>query len=116
VYHFNWYGFCKQYPPTTDEQLVEWSKKLRSSDVVLNLLNKGICCYCCLEDLCLLNATVTAKRISPLIPYRDTKTARVRVDQCQKWPENYVLLGDSMAYFTPVYGQVRSNCIIFLFF
>jgi len=85
VYHLNWYGFNKEYPPPTDEGVLEFSKQLRYSEIA-DLVVKG-------------------ERISPLIPYRDVCSRRVRCDTCKDWPENYILLGDSVANYTPTYGQ-----------
>jgi len=85
IYHFNWYGFNKEYPPSTDLEIEEWSQGLRVPEII-EVIKKG-------------------KRITPLIPYRDVCSRRICCDQCPKWPENYVVLGDTMANFTPTYGQ-----------
>jgi len=85
IYHFNWYGFSKDYPAPTDEGVLEYSKHLRYQGIG-DLLAKG-------------------KRISPIVPYRDVCSRRVRCDTSKDWPENYIILGDAMANYTPTFGQ-----------
>jgi len=85
LYHLNWYAFNREYPPTTDEELFNYTKQLRYPEIS-EMLQKG-------------------ERVTPLIPYRDVCSRRVRCDTCKEWPENYIILGDSMANYTPTYGQ-----------
>jgi len=85
IYHLNWYGYAREYPPATDEALVEYTSQLRYPDMA-DVLRK-------------------ATRISPLYPYRDICSRRIRCDKCKNWPRNYLLIGDSMANYTPTYAQ-----------
>lgn len=76
-----------EYPPNDSyENLLEWTKE--------NLDPK---CYT------ILKAT---KICSPLVPYRRAIDNRNYAESLgRKWPQNYVLLGDSMCAFNPQYGQ-----------
>jgi len=85
LYHVNWYGYNKDYPPATDEGLIEYSRSLRVPEIV-DIMKK-------------------ATRVGPLIPFRNGCTERIRCERSQNWPENFIILGDSMAHFTPIYGQ-----------
>jgi len=86
LYHVNWYGYNKNYPPSNEDELLEFTRKIREPDVAVDFYSK-------------------AKRVTPLVPYRDVCTQRVRCEQYENWPENYILMGDSMANFTPLYAQ-----------
>jgi len=85
-YHLGWYGYNRNYPPSNEDELMDFTQKLRDPKPAVEFYSK-------------------AKRISPLTPYRDVVTQRVRCEQYPNWPENYILMGDSMANFTPVYAQ-----------
>ncbi|CAF1384598.1 unnamed protein product [Rotaria sp. Silwood1] len=80
-----------EYPPNDSyENLLEWTKE--------NLDPKY---YTILK---------AAKVCSPLIPSRHAIDDRKYVESLgKKWPQNYILLGDSMCSFNPQYAQVISE-------
>lgn len=98
MYHFNWYSYCKDYPPATDEELTAYTNRMRVSDASYWLSK--------------------ATRVSPLVPYRNglkffcffhsifaANSQKVCLDEIKNFPERYIMLGDCVAHFTPVYAQ-----------
>ncbi|CAF0894832.1 unnamed protein product [Rotaria sordida] len=76
-----------EYPPNDSyENLLEWVKE-----------NLDIEYYTILKQV---------KVYSQLIPYRRAIDDRKYVELLgKKWPQNYILLGDAMCTFNPLYGQ-----------
>ena len=76
-----------EYPPNDSyENLLEWVKEHLPMDYYL-----------------ILKST---KLLSPLLPYRRVFDHRKYVESVgRKWPENFILLGDSMCVFNPKNGQ-----------
>ncbi len=76
-----------EYPPNDSyENLLEWVKE-----------------YLPIDYYFILKST---KLISPLLPYRRAFNHRKYVEILgNKWPRNYILLGDSMCVFNPKNGQ-----------
>ena len=76
-----------EYPPNDSyENLLEWVKEHLPNDYYL-----------------ILKST---KLLSPLLPYRRAFDHRRYVHSLgQKWPKNFILLGDSMCVFNPKNGQ-----------
>jgi 2-polyprenyl-6-methoxyphenol hydroxylase-like FAD-dependent oxidoreductase len=76
-----------EYPPNDSyENLLEWVKEYLPIDYYLILKSTKI--------------------LSPLLPYRRAFNDRKYVESLgKKWPQNFILLGDSMCVFNPKNGQ-----------
>ncbi|CAF4277962.1 unnamed protein product, partial [Rotaria sordida] len=76
-----------EYPPNDSyENLLEWIKEKSDPEYYSIFKSTKVC--------------------SPLVSYRRTIDDRKCVEQLgKKWPQNYVLLGDTICTFNPTYGQ-----------
>ncbi|CAF0847002.1 unnamed protein product [Adineta steineri] len=85
--NFAVYCVNNEYPPNDSvENLLEWVKEYLPIDYYLILKSTNI--------------------LSPLLPYRRAFDDRKYVELVGKnWPQNYILLGDSMCVFNPKNGQ-----------
>ena len=78
-------GMGKDYPPTDEEAFVEYARSLRSP--------------------LLYEAIKDAKPLTPIVGYRGTENHLRHYERLARRPENFVLLGDAVCAFNPVYGQ-----------
>lgn len=78
-------GMCKEYPPTHEEDFLEFARKL--SHPVL---------YETIRD---------AKPLSPISGYRDTQNRLRHYEKLTRWPQQLMALGNSVCVFNPSYGQ-----------
>jgi 2-polyprenyl-6-methoxyphenol hydroxylase-like FAD-dependent oxidoreductase len=78
-------GIGKDYPPTDEDGFLEFARSLRSSEI-----------YEAIKD---------AQPISPIYSYRRTENRLRHYDKLAKLPENFVVMGDAVCSFNPVYGQ-----------
>ncbi|CAF1390971.1 unnamed protein product [Rotaria sordida] len=87
ISNFAVYCINSEYPPNDSyENLLEWVKEYLPIDYYL-----------------ILKST---KLLSPLLPYRRAFDERKYVELLgRKWPQNYILVGDSMCVFNPKNGQ-----------
>ncbi|HKE60714.1 MAG TPA: FAD-dependent monooxygenase [Pyrinomonadaceae bacterium] len=78
-------GGGRDYPPTDEREFINFIESLRSS--------------------LLFDVLRDAKPISPIRSYRNTENRLRHYDEMSSFPGNFVLLGDSVCAFNPVYGQ-----------
>ena len=78
-------GGGRDYPPSDDAGFLEFAGGLR--------------------DRLIYDAIRTAEPVSPIKTHRATENRLRHFDRAKRLPDNFVLLGDSVCAFNPVYGQ-----------
>jgi 2-polyprenyl-6-methoxyphenol hydroxylase-like FAD-dependent oxidoreductase len=78
-------GAARDYPPTDEVGFVEFSHSLPVP--------------------VLYNAIKDAQPLTPIYGYRRTENRLRHYERLVRWPENYVVMGDAVCAFNPVYGQ-----------
>lgn len=83
--HLALVGMAKDYPPTDEEDF-------------LNFLAS-------LPDKRLYDLIKKAKPLSPIVGYRQAENILHHYHEQTRWLDNFILIGDSVCAFNPVYGQ-----------
>ncbi|KOP25400.1 2-polyprenyl-6-methoxyphenol hydroxylase-like oxidoreductase [Hapalosiphon sp. MRB220] len=78
-------GMGRDYPPTNEVGFIEFARSLRSPIL-----------YETIKD---------AQPISPIYAYQRTENRLRHYDKLARLPEGFVILGDAVCAFNPVYGQ-----------
>ena len=73
------------YPPTDDAGFLEFTRSLRSPMLYEAILN--------------------AEALTPVSSYRATENRLRHYERLKTWPECFVVMGDAVCAFNPVYGQ-----------
>jgi 2-polyprenyl-6-methoxyphenol hydroxylase-like FAD-dependent oxidoreductase len=82
-------GLGGDYPPTDDDAaFLDFARSLRSP--------------------LLYEAIRNAEPLTPIYGYRRTENCLRHYERLRRWPERFVLLGDAVCTFNPVYGQGMS--------
>lgn len=81
-------GASGHHPPTDDAGFMEWTRRLRTP-----LVHEA------LQD---------AEPLSPIYAYRRTENRFRHFERMARWPERFVVLGDAVVCFNPIYGQGMS--------
>lgn len=81
-------GIGKDYPPIDEVGFLEFARTLRSS-----ILHKAI------KD---------ARPLSSIVSYRATENRRRHYESLVRWPGRFVVLGDAVCAFNPIYAQGMS--------
>ncbi|HEY7160875.1 MAG TPA: FAD-dependent monooxygenase, partial [Acidobacteriota bacterium] len=85
-------GVMKDYPPSDEDGFLRYAKSLRSPEIY--------------------DAIRSAKPLSPIYEFRHTANRRKYFENLQRWPERFLVMGDSLCAFNPVYGQGMSVCAL----
>ncbi len=86
------WGFCKRYPPREDDAFMEFAKCLRSPLIYLALKQ--------------------AYPLTPVKTFRKNENAFRHYERCRTWPQGFVVTGDAVCSFNPVYGQGMTSAAI----
>jgi 2-polyprenyl-6-methoxyphenol hydroxylase-like FAD-dependent oxidoreductase len=78
-------GIGKTYPPTDEKGFLDFAKELGVEDV-----------YKIVRD---------AKPISNIYGYREDGSRIYHYEKIKKWPKNFIVLGDAVSAFNPIYAQ-----------
>lgn len=79
------YGIGKNYPPTDEKGFLEFTRNLESNEF-----------YEAIKD---------ATPDSDIHGYKIQGSRKYHYEKIQKWPENFIVLGDAVSVFNPFYGQ-----------
>lgn len=78
-------GVGRDYPPTDEAGFLDFAQSLRSPEI-----------YEAIKD---------AQPISPIYGYQRTENRLRHYEQMSRLPENFLVVGDAVCAFNPVYGQ-----------
>jgi len=78
-------GGDRDYPPTDEAGFLEFAGSLRSP--------------------MLYEAITNAEALSPISSYRATENRLRHYERLKTWPERFLVIGDAVCAFNPVYGQ-----------
>ncbi len=78
-------GVGRDYPPTDEAGFLEFARSIPVTEL-----------YDTLKD---------AKPLSPIYGYRRTENCLRHYERLSRWPEGFVVLGDAVCTFNPIYAQ-----------
>jgi len=93
---FTCIGLAKDPPPSNDEEILKWTEGMETlefHDEYKKILDAG------------------ATPLFPLVTYKQNSCYRVLYHKV-KMPENFVVLGDALCGFNPLYGQGLSTAAL----
>ncbi|GHO96639.1 hypothetical protein KSF_066870 [Reticulibacter mediterranei] len=85
-------GMVKDYPPTDETKFLEFARSLPDQE--------------------LYEAIKEAQPISPIHGYRRTENRWRHFEQLEDQPENFLILGDAVCTFNPIYGQGMTVAVL----
>ena len=85
-------GTAGQHPPTDDDGWRAFARSLRSPVIA--------------------DALAGAEPLAPVRGHRGTANRQWHVERMARWPERFVVLGDAVCAFNPVYGQGMSTAAV----
>jgi 2-polyprenyl-6-methoxyphenol hydroxylase-like FAD-dependent oxidoreductase len=85
-------GAAGQYPPTDEDGFAAFTRNLRHQ-VIADVL-------------------ATAEPVTPIRGYRGTANRLWHYERMHRWPERFVVLGDAVCTFNPIYGQGMSTAAV----
>ena len=85
TWHVTVGGFAGHHPPTDEEGFLEWAKGL--------------------PDPSIYEAIRVAEPVTPTRAYRTPTNRLRRFERLPRWPENFIVTGDAVCAFNPIYGQ-----------
>ena len=83
-------GAARDYPPTDERAFLDFARSLPSP--------------------ILAEAIEAAQPLSPIFGYRRTENRLRHCADLPRWPDGFVLIGDAVCAFNPVYGQGMAVC------
>lgn len=78
-------GAARDYPPTGEAGFLDFARSLRSPIVY--------------------DAITDAEPLSPIYGYQRTENRLLHYEAMPRWPDRFVVIGDAVCAFNPVYGQ-----------
>jgi len=85
MWHVTVGGFAGHHPPTDEQGLLQWAKGL--------------------PDPSVYEAIRVAEPVTPIRAYRTPTNRLRRFERLPRWPENFIVTGDAVCAFNPIYGQ-----------
>ena len=79
-------GAAGQHPPTDEDGFAAFARSLRHPIIADTL--------------------TAAEPVTPIRGYRGTGNLLWHYERMRRWPERFVVLGDAVCAFNPIYGQV----------
>jgi 2-polyprenyl-6-methoxyphenol hydroxylase-like FAD-dependent oxidoreductase len=87
-WHVTLAGVGRDYPPTDEAGFLAFAQGLRTP--------------------MLFDAIKDARPLTPISGYRRTESQLRHYDELERWPDQFVVLGDALCAFNPIYGQGMS--------
>lgn len=87
-WHVTLVGTGKDYPPNKESKFIEFARTLRSRAIY--------------------DAIKIARPVTGVAGYRSTKNRRRHYESYERWPHGFIILGDALCAFNPVYAQGMS--------
>lgn len=85
-------GYFGQHPPADEEGFLAFARGLPSPEIY--------------------EAIRGAEPLSPVMTYKYPASARRRYERLTRFPEGYLVFGDALCSFNPIYGQGMSVCAL----
>ncbi len=85
-------GAAGQHPPTDEDGFAAFARSLRHPVIA--------------------DALAAAEPVTPIRSYRGTANRLWRYERMPHWPERFVVLGDAVCAFNPIYGQGMSTAAV----
>ena len=85
-------GAAGQHPPTDDDGFTTFVRSLRHPIIA--------------------EAVADAEPVTPVRGHRGTSNRQWHFDRSPRWPERFVVLGDAVCAFNPIYGQGMSTAAV----
>ncbi|HSL09431.1 MAG TPA: FAD-dependent monooxygenase [Pseudonocardiaceae bacterium] len=85
-------GAAGQHPPTDEDGFAAFARSLRHPVIA--------------------DALAAAEPVTPIHRYRGTANRLWHYERMRRWPERFVILGDAVCAFNPVYGQGMSTAAV----
>ncbi len=85
LWHVSLGGFAGHHPPTDEAGFLEWARRL--------------------PDPSLYEAIRVAEPVTPIRGYRTPQNRLRRFERMARWPERFIVIGDAVCAFNPIYGQ-----------